>query len=78
VDDNRQRSFKVPQASYQIPNDGEPHIIRIDINDVKGTRTAYEQTHKPGTKFQQEIIGQGLSITIQMYDNDQLVMETVQ
>jgi eukaryotic-like serine/threonine-protein kinase len=71
VDDNRERSFKV---EYSVPSGGtDEHVIRIDINDAKGQgRTVYEQSLKPGTKLTHEVIGQGLTVDIFVYDNDEM------
>jgi beta-lactam-binding protein with PASTA domain len=71
VDDNRERSFKI---DYVVPSDGtEEHTIRIDVNDVRGQgRTVFEQSVKPGTKLTREVIGQGLTVDIFVYDNDEM------
>jgi eukaryotic-like serine/threonine-protein kinase len=71
VDDNRERSFKV---EYTVPTgEADEHVIRIDINDARGQgRTVYEKSLKPGTKLTQEVIGQGLTVDIFVYDNDEM------
>ena len=65
----RQRTFAV---GYKVPSDGQPHHVRIDVEDRNGQRTSYDETHQPGETISKDVEGIGSQITIKLYDNDVL------
>lgn len=74
-DDMKERFLKV---SYKVPDDGQQHHIRIEVEDANGTmHVAYDNTHRAGQKIAPEVSGSGKpeNIKIRLYDNDQLKAE---
>jgi hypothetical protein len=71
--ETRARTFRVP---YRIPNDGRKHHIIVVTEDSKGTHTAYDLHHAPGTAFTTEITAVGRPVTIKLYDNNELKAQT--
>ncbi|GAB4458087.1 MAG: Stk1 family PASTA domain-containing Ser/Thr kinase [Armatimonadaceae bacterium] len=68
-----ERYFKI---SYDVPDDGQEHIIRIDVFDSEGPRTVFNESVQAGTKFSQEKVRTvGNNVTIKVFDNDELASE---
>jgi hypothetical protein len=64
------------QLQYEVPNDTNIHMVRIDVTDSRGNRTIVEPTpQNPGEKVPLDVIGYGNKITFKVYDNDQLVQK---
>lgn len=70
--DTRLRVFAI---EYRVPNDNQPHRIRIDVTDRDGTRTVYDDPRDPGEKVKEDVEGIGRRVTIRLYDNDQMQRE---
>lgn len=64
------------QLQYEVPNDTNIHMVRIDVNDSRGNRTIVDAApHNAGEKVPLDVIGYGNKITFKVYDNDQLVQK---
>ncbi len=74
-DPDRTRYFDI---AYNVPRDGQPHRVRIDVTDKNGPRSVYDEAKNAGepVKFRVEAVGK--PIVIKVYDNDQLTKETTQ
>ncbi|MGC4045141.1 MAG: PASTA domain-containing protein [Armatimonas sp.] len=70
-DTPRVHSFSVPKEPYQVPRDGKPHRVRIDVEDEDGKRTEYDAQHEPGESVQASVTVTGKA-KIRLYDNDVL------
>jgi eukaryotic-like serine/threonine-protein kinase len=68
--------FKVP---YIIPDDGQMHHIRIEVEDEGGEKhNGHDKTYRAGEKITPEVSGRGTnkkSVKIVLYDNDKLAGE---
>ncbi len=74
VDATQGRIFTI---IYKIPRDDQSHRIRIDITDMEGTRTVYDELRQSGERVEEEVeaFGKKGSITIKLYDNDEMRRE---
>ncbi len=70
--ESKTRTFAI---GYNVPKDGQPHRIRIDVIDRDGPRTVYDETLKSGDKAAMDVQGVGKRVTIKLYDNDALRSE---
>ncbi|MEL7564490.1 MAG: protein kinase, partial [Dehalobacterium sp.] len=41
--------------TYQIPDDGQEHRLRILVSDIKGDHYEYDQIHQPGDIIVQDV-----------------------
>ncbi len=57
-------------SGYDIPDDGMPHRLRIDVEDKNGRRTVFDENREPGEKFSQDVECIGKKVTVILYDND--------
>jgi len=55
-----------------------PVRVRIDINDLRGTRTIYEERRESGDRIEVETKGYGDRATFRIYYDDELVKDFVQ
>ncbi|HVK04276.1 MAG TPA: PASTA domain-containing protein [Armatimonadaceae bacterium] len=69
---------RILSVGYNVPNDAAPHRIRIDVVDIDGIDTVYDEMREPGDKIERDVEGRGKRITIKLYDNDVLVDEKTQ
>lgn len=71
----RTRYFRV---EYPVPDDGNEHRIRIDVEDDEGPHTVYDETVKAGTKLKRERVKTvGEDVKVKVFDNDELASELV-
>ncbi len=70
--ESKTRTFAI---GYNVPKDGQPHRIRIDVIDRDGPRTVYDETLQAGEKAAMDVQGVGKRVTIKLYDNDALRSE---
>ena len=61
-------------VTMTVPNDGQEHVIRIVVEDLKGTREEYLRRHQPGDyiKTVVQFYGQGI---VKIYQDDVLIHE---
>ena len=74
-DPDRTRYFDI---AYNVPRDGQPHRVRIDVTDKNGPRSVYDEAKNAGEAVRFRVEGVGKPIVIKVYDNDQLTKETTQ
>ena len=68
------RTFDV---KYPVPVDAASHHVRIDVTDRDGTRTVFDETHRPAIPIKQRIEAVGKQIHIRLFDNDVLRSELI-
>lgn len=62
------------RVTVDLPEDGRPHEVRIVVNDVQGSRTAYVDNHLGGETVVRVVNYLGQAV-IQVYVDNQLVEE---
>ena len=60
--------------NIDLPSDtADAAEVRIDVTDDNGTRTVYQETHKPGDNVTENVQGTG-DVTAQVYFGDRLIL----
>ena len=60
--------------NIDLPTDtSDAAEVRIDVTDDNGTRTVYQETHKPGDNVTENVEGTG-SVTAEVYFGDRLIL----
>jgi len=65
---------RVARVEVNIDDDGEPHRLKIVVNDARGSNIAYVNTEKPGEKVVKEIEYYGKAV-VQVYIDNELTSE---
>lgn len=67
--DTKERVFELP---YKVPKDGRSHHIRVDVEDLNGLHTSYDETHSAGETLRLKVTVVGKPFQVRLYDNDAL------
>lgn len=60
----------------EIPDDGKPHVVKINVTDMRGSNDVYIKTHKPGDQIKETVRYWGRA-TIRVYIDEKLVREQI-